>query len=148
MSKVIAVIFALVMAGLSVQSWRLNSAQEMIVRQRQSLAAQAVALSDKNSQLVGLSLLTRNASQEQVKLYAAAEQTAALLQQRQKQIERLIRENSQLRGWMATRLPAAVIRLRQRPAVTHGEDYRQWLSANNPMSATEKSAKHQRRSAH
>ncbi|WP_280569414.1 Rz-like lysis system protein LysB [Chromohalobacter sp. 296-RDG] len=42
-------------------------------------------------------------------------------------LRELIHENAELRAWAGTRLPDAVIRLRERPAVTGAADYRQAL---------------------
>ncbi|EEJ9060677.1 LysB family phage lysis regulatory protein, partial [Salmonella enterica subsp. enterica serovar Anatum] len=85
-------------------------------------------LTKKNSQLIGLSILTETNSREQTRLYAAAEQTTALLRSRQRRIEELKRENEDLRRWADTPLPADIIRLRERPALAGGAAYREWLS--------------------
>ncbi|EOY0214584.1 TPA: hypothetical protein LHY86_001072 [Salmonella enterica subsp. enterica serovar Dublin] len=76
----------------------------------------------------------------QARLYAEAEQTSALLRQRQHRIEELKRENEDLRRWADTPLPADIIRLRERPALTGGAAYRQWLSASDAVSAGSGSA--------
>lgn len=57
-----------------------------------------------------------------------------LLASRQKTIERLKHENQQLKDWADGPLPADVIRLRQRPAVTGAAEYRAWLSETNGLS--------------
>ena len=79
---------------------------------------------------------------ERARLYAEAEQTSALLRQRQHRIEELKRENEDLRRWADTPLPADIIRLRERPALTGGAAYRQWLSASDAVSAGAGSAAH------
>jgi LysB family phage lysis regulatory protein len=48
-------------------------------------------------------------------------------------LRELIHENAELRAWAGTRLPDAVIRLRERPAVTGAADYRQALRDAQPM---------------
>lgn len=70
------------------------------------------ALAKSNSQLISLSILTETNNREQARLYADAEQTSALLRQRQHRIEELKRENEDLRRWADTPLPADIIRLR------------------------------------
>ena len=109
--RALAVVLALAFAALGWQSWRLNNA----------------------SQLIGLSILTETNSREQTRLYAAAEQTTALLRSRQHRIEELKRENEDLRRWADTPLPADIIRLRERPALAGGAAYREWLSQSDAV---------------
>lgn len=61
------------------------------------------------------------------------QQTAAAhdqLRQRNQQLEKLKRENQQLREWADTALPADIIRLHQRPAVTGSQAYRHLSEAD------------------
>ncbi|WP_336234211.1 Rz-like lysis system protein LysB [Enterobacter bugandensis] len=90
-------------------------------------------LAKKNSQLISLSILTETNSRAQTQLYAAAEETSALLRSRQRRIEELKRENEDLRRWADTPLPADIIRLRERPALAGGAPYREWLSKSDAM---------------
>ncbi|MDK9605378.1 Rz-like lysis system protein LysB [Lelliottia wanjuensis] len=141
MTRPLAVMLALVVAALGWQSWRLNNSRHAIETQGEQLATKTQALAEKNSQLIGLSILTETNSREQMRLYAAAEQTAALLRNRQHRIEELKRENEDLRRWADTPLPADIIRLRERPALAGGAAYREWLSESDavqpePVSAT------------
>lgn len=146
MTRALAVVVALALVALGWQSWRLNSASHTIETQRAALKSKAQELTKKNSQLIGLSILTETNNREQARLYADAEQTSVLLRQRQRRIEELKRENEDLRRWADTPLPADIIRLRERPALTGGAAYRQWLSASDAVSAGAGSAAHQRRS--
>ncbi|TNK09088.1 LysB family phage lysis regulatory protein, partial [Escherichia coli] len=66
----------------------------------------------------------------------------AQLRQRQRRIEELKRENEDLRHWADTPLPADIIRLRERQALTGGAAYRQWLSASDAVSAGAGSTAH------
>ncbi|MGY0146188.1 Rz-like lysis system protein LysB [Edwardsiella tarda] len=97
-------------------------------------------LARKNSQLSGLSILIETNSREQVRLYAAVEQTTALLRRRRHRAEELKRENGDLRRWADTPLPADIIRLRKRPALAGGAAYRQWLSQSDAVPLGEVSA--------
>ncbi|EQA0652307.1 TPA: LysB family phage lysis regulatory protein, partial [Escherichia coli] len=106
------------------------------------LQSKSQALAKSNSQLISLSILTETNNREQARLYAEAEQTSALLRQRQHRIEELKRENEDLRRWADTPLPADIIRLRERPALTGGTAYRQWLSASDAVSAGSGNAAH------
>ncbi|MCK7257418.1 Rz-like lysis system protein LysB [Enterobacter asburiae] len=141
MTRALAVMLALIIAALGWQSWRLNNARHTIESQGKALDTRAQELANKNSQLIGLSILTETNSREQMRLYAAAEQTSALLRNRQHRIEELKRENEDLRRWADTPLPADIIRLRERPALAGGAAYREWLSESDavqpePVSAT------------
>ncbi|MED5740541.1 Rz-like lysis system protein LysB [Enterobacter hormaechei] len=133
MMRALAVVLALVLAALGWQSWRLNNASHTIETQSKDLNSKNQELTKKNSQLIGLSILTETNSREQTRLYAAAEDTRSLLHQRQNRIEELKRENDDLRRWADTILPPDVVRLRERPAITGGAAYREWLSKGDSM---------------
>ena len=138
--RTLAIVLALVLAALGWQSWRLNNASHTIETQGAALKSKSQELTKKNSQLIGLSILTETNSREQTRLYAAAEDTRSLLQQRQNRIEELKRENEDLRRWADTLLPPDVIRLRERPAITGGAAYREWLSKGDAVPSGKVSA--------
>ncbi|QEW34438.1 LysB family phage lysis regulatory protein [Erwinia billingiae] len=129
----IVMIMTLLIAALGWQSWRLNNASHTIETQDKELNSKKQALTQKNSQLIALNILTQTSSQAQTQLYAAAETNNTLLRDRQRRIEELKRENEELRIWANSRLPDAVVRLRKRPAIAGGESYREWLSQNHPV---------------
>lgn len=133
MMRVLAVMLVLVLVALGWQSWQLNNASHIIETQGAALKSKTLELTKKDSQLIGLSLLTETNSREQMRLYAAAEDTRSLLHQRQNRIEELKRENEDLRRWADTLLPADVVRLRERPAITGGAAYREWLSKGDAV---------------
>ncbi|EFP2137524.1 LysB family phage lysis regulatory protein [Escherichia coli] len=133
MMRVLAVMLALVLTALGWQSWQLNIASHTIETQEAALKSKSLELTKKNSQLIGLSILTETNSREQTRLYAAAEDTRSLLHQRQNRIEDLKRENDDLRRWADTLLPPDVVRLRERPTLTGGAAYREWLSKGDAV---------------
>lgn len=55
------------------------------------------------------------------------------LAKREFTIEALKRENADLRDWAAQLLPDAARRLRERPAITGANAYRQWLSGRGAV---------------
>lgn len=55
------------------------------------------------------------------------------LAKRNRSIEELKRENSELRDWADQLLPDAARRLRERPALTGADAYRQWLSGRGAV---------------
>ena len=133
MTKALAVILALVVLALGWQSWRMKGASQTIERQGRDLKTTGEKLAKTNSQLIALSILSETNNREQARLYAAAESTNALLRSRQRRIEELKRENEDLRRWADTLLPAAVIRMRERPALAGGAAYREWLSQSDAV---------------
>lgn len=124
------------------QSGNLHNAYQKIHAHEAVIETQGKKLSQKNSQLIALNILTQTSSQAQTQLYAAAERNGQLLRDRQRKIEELKRENEDLRRWSDTALPDPVVRLRQRPALAGGESYREWLSENHPLPAGPGSAAH------
>lgn len=126
MNRLLLVVLALLLAALGWQTWRLADASQTISTQADELQSKSQALAKSNSQLISLSILTETNNREQARLYAEAEQTSALLRQRQHRIEELKRENEDLRRWADTPLPADIIRLRERPALTE-VDRANWL---------------------
>lgn len=133
MMRALAVMLVVGVAALGWQSWRLKNASHTIETQSAALESKSQELTKKNSQLIGLSILTEANNREQARLYAAAEDTRSLLHQRQNRIEELKRENEDLRLWADTLLPPDVVRLRERPAITGGAAYREWLSKSDAV---------------
>lgn len=131
--RILAAVIALVLALLGWQSWQLNKARQTIELQVRDLEASKEKQARASSQLIALSVLTETNNRDQARLYAAAEESIALLRQRQRRIEELKRENDDLRRWSDTPLPPDVIRLRDRPALTGGAAYREWLSESNAV---------------
>ncbi|SUF99668.1 regulatory protein [Salmonella enterica subsp. enterica serovar Hartford] len=127
MTRALAVVVALAFVALGWQSCGLTVPATPSKPQLAALKSKAQELTKKNSQLIGLSILAETNNREQARLYAEAEQTSAQLRQRQRRIEELKRENEDLRRWADTPLPADIIRLRERPTLTGGAAYRQWL---------------------
>lgn len=85
------------------------------------------------------------------KAQAALQQTGQDLRReldvRKQQIKELKFENEDLRNWAATLLPAAARRLRERPALTGADAYRQWLSDSGAVRPAGDGAERQRGSA-
>ena len=82
--------------------------------------------------------LTATLAQERAAQTTLRTQTNALRTQlaaRQRAIEELTRENQELRDWARQHLPAAARRLRERPALTGADAYRDWLSRRDAVRA-------------
>lgn len=74
-----------------------------------------------------------NERQAQITLQQAGQDLRRELDVRKQQIKELKRENAELREWAAAQLPAVARRLRQRPAITGADAYREWLSGRNAL---------------
>jgi LysB family phage lysis regulatory protein len=71
----------------------------------------------------------------QTTLRAQQDQLRQGLAKRELTIEALKRENVDVRNWAAQPLPDAARRLRERPALTGADAYRQWLSGRGAVHA-------------
>ncbi|QQA76210.1 Rz-like lysis system protein LysB [Pectobacterium parmentieri] len=123
----IVVLFLLV-AGAGLQSWRLDHSQKLNSQQEDTLKQQRDALDEKSGQLNALADRLKRSDEEQARLRDLVIQNRTALSARQKLIERLKRENQELKHWADTLLPADIVRLRERPALVGGSAYRKWLS--------------------
>ncbi|HEP1897474.1 TPA: LysB family phage lysis regulatory protein [Kluyvera cryocrescens] len=131
--RALTAVVVLVLVLLGWQSWQLSKARQTVELQGRDLEASKEKQARASSQLIALSILTETNNREQARLYAAVEESTALLRQRQRRIEELKRENDDLQRWFDTPLPPDVIRLRDRPALAGGAAYREWLSESNAV---------------
>ena len=113
---------------------------------------QRIAIADKNTELAekdlkaargeaDQNLATANTLRDtlqqerdtQASLRTQQDQLRQGLANRERTIEALKRENSELRIWADQLLPDAARRLRERPALTGADAYRQWLSGRGAV---------------
>ncbi|MDF3935357.1 Rz-like lysis system protein LysB [Pseudomonas citronellolis] len=104
-----------------------------LVTQKQQDAEARVARQTDTLNALQNSLQTER--QAQSGLRTTQDQLRQGLATRQRQIEDLKRENQELREWAAQPLPDDARRLRQRPAVTGADAYRDWLSGRGAVPA-------------
>lgn len=78
--------------------------------------------------------LTAQATAAQ-QLQGQLDQLAMTAATREQTIARLKRENAELKSWADSHLPAAVVGLLQRPAITGAADYQAHLSRSGPLPA-------------
>lgn len=117
-------------------------------QQRVAVAKQDTALAqidakaaraDADRNLTTATTLRNNLGQErqaQSQLRSLYDQLRQGLARREQQIEVLKRENTVLRDWAAQPLPDVARRLRERPALTGADAYRQWLSGGGAVPTT------------
>ncbi|MCP1508250.1 LysB family phage lysis regulatory protein [Pseudomonas marginalis] len=116
--------------------------QRIDVAESQTELANATAKTareDADRNLATANTLTDTLKQERANQSALHTQQDLLRQglaKRERTIEELKRENTELRDWAAQPLPDAARRLRERPAVTGAAAYRDWLSGRGAVPPT------------
>ena len=99
-------------------------------------AAAKTARDDADRNLETAKTLTATLKQErdaQSLLRSQQDQLRLGLAKRERTIKELKLENDELRNWADQPLPDAARRLRERPALTGADAYRQWLSGRGAM---------------
>ena len=99
-------------------------------------AAAKAARADADRNLTTANTLTNTLKQErdaQSALRTQQDQLRQGLAKRERTIEELKLENDELRTWATQSLPDVARRLRERPALTGADDYRQWMSGRSAV---------------
>lgn len=126
-------------AALALLVWyqqaRIDAAQAHQARatERADKAAEVAAQHKANAEILTAQLQAERATQ--TTLQSRTDELRALLATRQRDIEELQRENEELRDWAGQPLPAAARRLRERPALSGADAYRDWLSRRDAVRA-------------
>ncbi|MDW5417434.1 Rz-like lysis system protein LysB [Iodobacter sp. CM08] len=81
----------------------------------------------------------------QADLRSSLESVNAALLKNKRAMEQLKHESKEVRDWADTRLPADVIRLRQRPEIASGAAYQDWLSRRASLPLASEPSPNQRR---
>ena len=90
-----------------------------------------IGVDEQEGEKVGLGVGSTIAGRSQLR--SLHDQLRQGLVRREQQIEVLKRENSTLRDWATQPLPDIARRLRERPALTGADAYRQWLSGGGSV---------------
>lgn len=104
---------------------------------KQALAAASQTVADQK-QVIGQLETQRAANQRQLARLSSqqGEIRSQLIDQRQRfrrQLEEVNSEFEEYKAWASRQLPDAVIRLRERPAITGASAYQQWLSTDSAL---------------
>ncbi len=112
-------------------NWQRMTQQEQLIEREQQIRLGAARIATLTASLMTkvkeLAELQQQADHNQQAYLTLQQQTATAhhqLRQRNQQLEKLKRENRQLREWADTALPADIIRLHQHPAITGSAAYR------------------------
>ncbi|ACO79897.1 Phage P2 LysB-like protein [Azotobacter vinelandii CA] len=114
---------SLIVFSVSLQRDRAEATAQQAIEQRDQIIRHANSLADELAK-------ERTA---QAKLRTTQNALRNELARRRTQIEELKHENQELREWAAQPLPAAARRLRERPALTGADAYRDWLSGRGAV---------------
>lgn len=101
--------------------------------ERAEQAEQTAAQHQANADTLAATLATERDAQAQ--LQTRTDELRTLLAARQRDIEELTRENQELRDWAGQSLSATARRLRERPALSGADAYRDWLSRRDAVRA-------------
>ena len=115
------------------QQQRINVA---VGKAERAEAAAKTARADADRNLTTANTLTTALKQErdaQSALRTQQDQLRQGLAKRERTIEELKLENAELRTWATQPLPDAARRLRERPAITGADAYRQWMSGRGAV---------------
>lgn len=140
-------------AGISVGVWGWWQRTQLLIEQKSTeLLSQQLdtAQGDARRNLDTATKLQSTLEREreaQTQLLILQSALRSGLAARERQIEDLKHENEELRDWAAQPLPNAARRLRERPAITGADAYRQWLSRGGAVSAAGNGANDQRTAA-
>lgn len=138
MSTLRKVLYGIALLGaLALLIW--GQQQRINIAEGQTELAQQAAKTareDADRNLVTANTLSTTLKQErdaQSNLRSQQDQLRQGLANRERTIEALKRENDELRNWADQPLPDAARRLRERPALTGADAYRQWLSGRSAV---------------
>lgn len=122
--------------------WQLREARWDINERDRDINGLNVELGRARSQLAAVDLMAR--ANDSFQLAYQQEQDAITLAAvaRAEQIKRLTNENPDVKKWADTPLPADVIRLQKRPAITGAVGYRAFLSESDALPAASERADH------
>ncbi|AMC35380.1 hypothetical protein VN23_12535 [Janthinobacterium sp. B9-8] len=95
--------------------------------------------------LVQLYKVSSDNDSAQADLRSSLESVNTALLQNKRAMEQLKNESKEVRDWADTRLPADVVRLRQRPEIASGAAYRDWLSHRDGLPPASDPSPNQRR---
>lgn len=142
MPRSVTIIGVLLLALTLWLGWQLREARRDISDRDRDITGLNASLGRARSQLTAVDLMAR--ANDSFQLAYQQEQDAIILAAvaRAEQIKRLTNENPDVKKWADTPLPADVIRLQQRPAITGAAGYRSFLSEGDALPAAGEQADH------
>jgi LysB family phage lysis regulatory protein len=137
----LALVSLAVICGLK---WQVVSLGESLDKSQQQNRTLTAAVNHRDTVITALQREARQQAQAEQQLRNSLSSAQRLALKREQDLQRVLNENETLRTWFSQPLPADVIRLHQRPAFNHPDDYLRWLSSGQPVPDTGQPADHPR----
>ncbi|CAB3850084.1 hypothetical protein LMG26858_01661 [Achromobacter anxifer] len=134
----------LLAAVLALVAWLQH---QTVTQQETTLTAYGAVIERQGKEIGELADRLTSQRLDLVALTTQQEGFRAALDEREFNFERLKNEDSEVRSWADTVLPAGVVRLQQRPAITGAAGYAEYLRARDALHAAGQPAEDKRRPA-
>lgn len=133
MTRLLAALFAVILAALAFTGWQLSEAKGDLSDAQRIIGTLSAGIVSRDKAIARLNDEAREGQKREaaLRLLQGRASTGAL--NRELQIQRETDANPTLRGWSAAALPDDVIRLHGRPAFVSARDYLDWLSARDKL---------------
>lgn len=142
MPRSVTIVGVLLLALTLWLGWQLREARRDISDRDRDITGLNTSLDRARSQLAAVDLMARANDSFQLAYQQEQDAITTAAVARAEQIKRLTNENPDVKKWADTPLPADVIRLQQRPAVTGAAGYRAFLSEGDALPAASERADH------
>ena len=133
MIRLLAALFAVILAALAFTGWQLSEAKGDLSDAQRIIGTLSAGIASRDKAIARLNDEAREGQKREaaLRLLQGRASTGAL--NRELQIQRETDANPTLRGWSAAALPDDVIRLHSRPAFARARDYLDWLSTRDKL---------------
>ncbi|WP_024554317.1 Rz-like lysis system protein LysB [Franconibacter helveticus 513] len=133
MSRSVAIIGALLLALSLWLGWQLRDARRDVQDKDGVITELKDDLSRTTSQLVAVDLMAKANNGFQLAYQQQQDAIAVAVAARAEKFKRLTNENPEVKRWADAPLPADVIRMQKRPAITGAAGYAAYLSENSTL---------------
>ena len=138
MIRVLIVALAVSLAGNVGLGWysQVSSRNAELALANAKADQREAVIQQQGDQISTLTAINQRHNELQAEAHQVVASLGDLTARQTQRYERQERENQALRTWGDTRLPADLVRLRQRPGFDNAAAYHQWLSDTDQMFAT------------
>lgn len=133
MTRFLAALSALLLAGLGFACWQLNSTKAELTGAQRIIGTLSAGIESRDKAITRLSDEAKDGQVREAKLRLMQGRASTSALNRELHIQRETDASETLRGWSAAALPDDVIRLHSRPAFTNARDYLDWLSTRDKL---------------
>lgn len=140
MPRSVTIVGVLLLALTLWLGWQLREARRDISDRDRDITGLNESLGRARSRLAAVDLMARANDSFQLAYQQEQDAITTAAVARAEQIKRLTNENPEIKRWADTPLPADVIRLQKRPAITGAAGYRAFLSESDALPAASERA--------